>query len=592
LLNKLIIRYSFAQKIKAMQQYLNKSFLGIFLLFVVNCRNYPSSDNLSPIVNEGNNINTQPKLDAVISLENLDGHAADNIWEQFFEQRAANKIWQMLQRARGEKLYFHLSKAQQINEVIVGSIKYLSLHQIPLKTLSFVMNKNEKPISLPPEIGILTNLRILNLSINKLLKVEIPYEVINLKSLQELCLANNHLTVISPNIANLINLTELDLSYNKLAKVPLEITKLKKLSKLDLSSNLIQEIPDEINNLTNLLTLEIDTNQLTTFPAIITQLINLNNLSIAGNQIKDIPSSICNLINLKSLDLSYNQIKQIPPQISYCTKLQLFRLSNNQLQQIPAEFCNLINLNYLRLIYNKLKTIPAEIGILTNLQIFEVSHNRLECIPSQIGSCNKLTEIDFSYNKIKELPRELDNLINLKKLNLSRNKVKFLPAELPTIPKLTMLDLTSNQLTRLPACMFFTFTNLKFDLLFDNNPWLKPSDSSLQEFNSQEIGPYIYKQFPHSLTILCLQYLEDHSHLFAHVELESKLPKELYQVDKRYLLKNTYQWDTGRDIVFFETVNKRNLPLSINYPLASLKVVKSILETVGKKPLYKVTSYN
>ena len=94
---------------------------------------------------------------------------------------------------------------------------------------------------IPPELGDLISLRLLNLSGNQL-RGEMPTE-----------------------LGNLSYLTELDLSWNQLSgEIPLDLRKLSILTVLDLSmNNLSGEIPPELGRLTNLTVAYLNGNELT-----------------------------------------------------------------------------------------------------------------------------------------------------------------------------------------------------------------------------------------------------------------------------------------------------------------------------------------
>jgi hypothetical protein len=122
------------------------------------------------------------------------------------------------------------------------------------------LNNFENLTSIPPEISNLTNLQELNLSRNKI--KAIPPEISNLTNLKYLRLSNNEIEIIPPEISNLTNLQELRLSYNKIKVIPPEISNLTNLQELHLSNNKIKAIPPEVEKLENLLTLDTDRNLL------------------------------------------------------------------------------------------------------------------------------------------------------------------------------------------------------------------------------------------------------------------------------------------------------------------------------------------
>ena len=89
--------------------------------------------------------------------------------------------------------------------------------------------------SIPPEIGCLTNLTVLDLSWNQL-SGDIPPEIGSLTNLTALNLSYNQLTgEIPPEIGNLTNLTYLRLHYNQLTgEIPPEVCDLIESNNLDM----------------------------------------------------------------------------------------------------------------------------------------------------------------------------------------------------------------------------------------------------------------------------------------------------------------------------------------------------------------------
>ena len=142
----------------------------------------------------------------------------------------------------------------------------------------------------------------------------------------------------------------LDLFHNGLTgEIPSELGNLTSLNELDLSGNqLTGEIPSELGNLTSLNELRLGGNRLTGgIPSELGNLAGLNELWLGGNQLTgEIPSELGNLAGLNTLDLTENQLTGlIPPELGNLTGLNALGLSGNQLTgAIPPELGNLTGL--------------------------------------------------------------------------------------------------------------------------------------------------------------------------------------------------------------------------------------------------------
>jgi Leucine-rich repeat (LRR) protein len=142
--------------------------------------------------------------------------------------------------------------------------------------------------SLPKEIEILTELRILGLSANEF--TVFPQEILQLKKLTELRLTANDLRTLPSEIGCLSELTILRLKNNGLSSIPAEIGNLHKLRKLYLSRNILSAIPSEIGKLKQ-----------------------LEYLDIRDNPIKSIPVELCQCDNIKNIILSNPERFNFPP---------------------------------------------------------------------------------------------------------------------------------------------------------------------------------------------------------------------------------------------------------------------------------------
>ena len=132
-----------------------------------------------------------------------------------------------------------------------------------LRVLELIDNKLHGNI--PPELGRLQELEYLLINDNQL-NGEIPGELGNLKALKSLGLSLNDLHgSIPPELGRLSLLRELTLSSNQLTgTIPSELGDFKNLKRLDLSHNeLSGSIPAELSNLHDLRTLAVHRNDLT-----------------------------------------------------------------------------------------------------------------------------------------------------------------------------------------------------------------------------------------------------------------------------------------------------------------------------------------
>jgi len=142
--------------------------------------------------------------------------------------------------------------------------------------------------SIPPELGLLSGLEVLELQGNKILGT-IPEELYNLRSLQKLNLASNILTgSLSTNLGNLGSLTYFSVSNN----------------------SLIGPLPSEIGQLSNVGIFGVGNNSLTgTLPTSIGQMTSLSVISLQNNHFSGpLPSEIALLNSLNVIYIGTSDI--------------------------------------------------------------------------------------------------------------------------------------------------------------------------------------------------------------------------------------------------------------------------------------------
>lgn len=169
---------------------------------------------------------------------------------------------------------------------------------------------------------------------------------------------------VTCNMGNTIVLA-VELSDNHLAgEIPGELGNLASLQNLNLAWNqLTGNIPEEVGNLAYLEYLALDHNLLSgTIPGELGNLGQLGFLWLHHNDLTGgIPAELGNLENLRVLSLGYNRLSgTIPPELADLITLEVFLLNSNDLAgSIPEGLANLPNLGETDIGYNSLYTENA-----------------------------------------------------------------------------------------------------------------------------------------------------------------------------------------------------------------------------------------
>eukprot|EP00038_Savillea_parva_P030179 m.76112 g.76112 ORF g.76112 m.76112 type:complete len:1569 (-) comp9038_c0_seq3:8-4714(-) len=155
---------------------------------------------------------------------------------------------------------------------------------------------------------------------------------------------------------DLTELTECNLSKNKLTRIPEELAEYTELEKLNCYNNRIVDVQD----LSTTLTL-------------------LTHLNLGRNDICDLPEGLCHL-PLVVLDVSGNRLERLPTSIGQVATLVELDASDNHITELPS-VGNLARLTKLNLCRNELSTLPRDIGKLQELVTLNVAMNKLTKLP-------------------------------------------------------------------------------------------------------------------------------------------------------------------------------------------------------------------
>ncbi len=359
---------------------------------------------------------------------------------------------------------------------------------------------------MPPEIGRLTKLRILDLTgfydnlglTGNDISGALPREMGQLVNLRELKLTANQITAIPQEIGSLPNLEVLDLSYNPILAGPIppsfmRMPKLKRL--LMVRTNRTGAIPPV--ELPEIVHLWLSENQLTgEIPAALGQSRNLTELRFYGNGLTgSIPASLNQLTELTTLDLGSNSIEGTLPTLSNLTKLKELILFRNRLSgPLPSWIGQLRELTTIWISDNALSgALPAEFFTLAKLAGIEIGGNRFSGNLADFGKFTAATNLYVGGNDFRgPFPLELTRLENLQDLDLSdiplggtippdirllrnlgqlnlqrTNLTGPIPEEFGELTQLAVIVLRQNGLTKLPVSLD-KLTNLVTFSVADN----------------------------------------------------------------------------------------------------------------------------
>ncbi|KAL5980533.1 Plant intracellular Ras-group-related LRR protein 5 [Asimina triloba] len=239
--------------------------------------------------------------------------------------------------------------------------------------------------------------------------------------------------------------------------LPVSLGKLSDVTDLNLSENRIMALPSSISSLKCLVKLDIHSNQLVNLPDSFGELSYLMDLDLHGNRLKSLPESFGNLTNLANLDLSSNQLSVLPDCIGNLTNLRILNVETNELEELPYTIGSCVSLVELRLDFNNLRGLPEAVGKLEHLEILTLHYNRIKGLPTTMGSLSQLKELDVSFNELGSVPENLCFATKLVKLNVGRNfaDLRSLPRSLGNLEMLEELDISNNQIRVLPESFRF-----------------------------------------------------------------------------------------------------------------------------------------
>ncbi|KAG5514643.1 hypothetical protein RHGRI_035892 [Rhododendron griersonianum] len=332
----------------------------------------------------------------------------------------------------------------------------ISLH---FKTIPSLLFSNNLSGPVPPEIGNLISLQVLDLNTNELTG-ELPNNLSSLNNLQRLFLYVNKLSGSIPSDLgkNSPSLANVSFSENNFSgELPPGLCNGLALQELTVNVNGFNgSLPKCLKNCSELTRVRLEWNQ---FSGNISEAFgvypNLYFITLMGNLFSgELSPQWGECTNLTNMQFDGNRISgEIPVQLGNLTRLGILSLSSNELTgEIPTELGNLSGLLNLNLSNNRLTgEIPPTLAYLTDLQLLDLSENELNgTVPNGLGSCESLLSLNLGSNYLSgSIPSELGNLFALQYLlDLSSNSLSgTIPASLGELTSLENLNLSHNNLS-------------------------------------------------------------------------------------------------------------------------------------------------
>jgi Leucine-rich repeat (LRR) protein len=227
---------------------------------------------------------------------------------------------------------------QAIEEISIddNNVEALPIEASNLSSLSWFSARRNLLREIPGQVlGAWSNLTYLDLRQNKL--VTLPPEIGACTSLLELYLNDNALVELPSELGHCGKLEVLSVQRNKLTSVPLSLGGCISLQTLDFTGNVLTEIPiGMLGHLSNLRHLFLGTNKLQTLPSDIGLCLSLEQLSAPSNQLKILPDEIGNLSKLIEINCGNNPIVTLPPGVIGWVSMQSGIFRNCKLKALPA----------------------------------------------------------------------------------------------------------------------------------------------------------------------------------------------------------------------------------------------------------------
>lgn len=190
-------------------------------------------------------------------------------------------------------------------------------------------------------------------------------------------LTGNDLTEVPKQVLEISSLQNLILAKNPIKDFPCELNKLKKLKSISFAETKITEINCDLSKLDSLEHFDLSRNNLNILPDEIKDIPNLKWLSLNGNSFSNLSFIDKRLENLETLYLYTNNVSELGVETEYLSSLKELLIFDNQIESIPENIGDLVGLQKLEIWNNPIKSISSNISKLNNLRTLRIDDDYL-----------------------------------------------------------------------------------------------------------------------------------------------------------------------------------------------------------------------
>nr|XP_039247752.1 leucine-rich repeat-containing protein 40-like [Styela clava] len=403
-----------------------------------------------------------------------------------------------------QKLNFSNNQLESLPEEIC-QLSHLSYLDLNYNNLSY----------LPQNWRKMNSLKELYLRNNSLTSLPL---LSNCSSLKELYCASNNMKHLEVNKLP-ESLVIVELRDNKISKIEEDIVALKDLQRLDLANNDVSTLPPRMGLMEHITALNVDGNPMR---GLRRDIINRGTLAIiqylrtrivdkdanADSENGSAPQSslpvssamaerskLHTLTSTKSLDISNKVWSEKLLDGSEEIPLEVINMSKMGLSQFPSQICQFkSSLKSLNISLNKISVFGSEIGDFVSLTHLNLGTNLLTDLPVEMTKLKSLIELNIMQNRFSLLPESVYSMESLEHLLAGGNKIEKINMEgLKKLTKLSTLALQNNSIAQVPPELGL-MSSLR-NLQLEGNVFRIPRHTILQQ-GTQAVLDYLKGRVP------------------------------------------------------------------------------------------------